>query len=103
MSRALLVLALSCCFAVPALAKPKPETFVTHFADVSLNKLQVMQLIDLDALVEGPSGDVALVRTGDVLGKEQAKVQAVGKGCVKVRLGRASLALCSEAPPAPRS
>jgi hypothetical protein len=79
------------------------DRVVVHFKDVALNKLQVMQLIDADALVEGPSGDVALVRTGDLVGKERAKVTAVSKGCVALKLGRSAISMCAEAQPAPRS
>jgi hypothetical protein len=62
-----------------------------------------MQLIDEDALVEGPGGEVALVRTGDRLGLEQAKVARVGKGCVQLELGRSVVPLCADAAPVPRS
>jgi hypothetical protein len=94
---------LALCLAFPAFAAGKKPPQVVHFADVALNKLQVMQLIDQDALVEGPSGDVALVRTGDLVGKEQAKVVGVSKGCVSIKLGRSALSLCAEAPQVPRS
>ena len=86
--------------AATALSAEKP---VSHFAEVPLSKLQVMQLIDDDALVEGPAGEVALVRTGDLLGREQAKVARVSNGCVLVKLGRATVSLCADAPEAPRS
>jgi hypothetical protein len=92
-----LALCLAC---VPSVAAPKA---VVHFAEVPLNKLQVMQLIDEDALVEGPAGEVALVRTGDLVGKEQAKVAQVSKGCVSFKLGRSVISMCADAPQAPRS
>ncbi len=89
-----------CLFSLPAAATEKQ---VVHFADVALNKLLVMQLVEADALVEGPSGEMALVRTGDLLGKEQAKVKVVSKGCVSLKVGKSTIALCSDAPAAPRS
>ena len=89
-----------CLFCLPSAATEKP---VVHFADVALNKLQVMQLVDADALVEGPNGDVALVRTGDLLGQEQARVSAVSKGCLSLKVGRSVISLCADAPAAPRS
>lgn len=94
-----LLLAL-CVASVPAAAADKP---VVHFAEVGLDQLWVMQLIELDALVEGPGGEVALVRTGDLLGKEQARVVKVKGGCVALKVGRSAVTLCADAPAAPRS
>lgn len=89
-----------CLSSAPSVAAEKP---VVHFDGVALNKLQVMQLVDADALVEGPNGDVALVRTGDLLGKEQARVANVSKGCLSLKLGRSLVSMCADAPAAPRS
>jgi hypothetical protein len=89
-----------CVSSVPSVAAEKP---LSHFEEVALNKLMVMQLVDADALVEGPNGDVALVRTGDKLGKEQATVASVSKGCLSLKVGRSVVALCAESSAAPRS
>lgn len=94
-----LLLAL-CLWSVCAAAAEKP---VVHFGEVPLNQLLVMQLIEVDALVEGPGGEVALVRTGDLLGREQARVVKVAGGCLSLKVGRAPLTLCTDAPAAPRS
>jgi len=91
-------------WAVLAGAPARPlEPVVKHFAEVPLAKLQVMQLLGDEALVEGPGGEVALVRQHDRLGREKAKVVVVGQGCVKVRLSRLVVPLCAEPAPGPRS
>jgi hypothetical protein len=89
-----------CLVSLPALAADKP---VVHFPDAALARLQVLQLVGEDALVEGPSGDVSLVRTGDLVGQEQARVTGVSKGCVALKVGRSVVSLCTDLPGAPRS
>ena len=84
-------------------AAPTPAQIVHPFADIPVAKLQVVDTRGQQAVVENKSGEIVLVRAGDLLGAEGLQVVKVTLGCVQLKGPEASFTLCADVPEVPRT
>lgn len=82
---------------------PTPAQIVHPFADVPVAKLQVVDTRAQQAVIENKSGEIVLVRAGDLLGAEGVQVVKVTLGCVQLKGPQGPFTLCADVPEVPRT
>ena len=82
---------------------PTAAQIVHPFADVPVAKLHVNDTRGNQAIIENKSGEIVLVRAGDLLGAEGVQVVKVTLGCVQLKGPEASFTLCADVPDVPRT
>ena len=84
-------------------AAPTAAQVVHPFADVPVAKLRVVDTRGPQAVIENKTGEIVLVRAGDLLGAEGIQVVKVTLGCVQLKGPQGPFALCADVPDVPRT